>query len=87
MVDLASLRGGVGRGDPSIRLEVKGYELRIYHRVPGHMPPLLLRFENETLRIRTTAAADCAAIRKNAMTLHHHFRSYLDTARREGRYR
>jgi hypothetical protein len=51
------------------------------------MPPSLLRFENETLRIRTTAAADCAANRKNAMTLHHHFRSYLDTVRREGRYR
>jgi hypothetical protein len=30
MVDLASLRGGgVGRGDPSIQLEVKGHDLRI----------------------------------------------------------
>jgi hypothetical protein len=27
------------------------YELRIYHCIPGRLPALLLRFQNQTLRI------------------------------------
>jgi NIPSNAP len=45
----------VTHGQSSTQLEVTGsdmiYELRVYRCVPGRMPALLSRFENETLRI------------------------------------
>jgi 5-aminolevulinate synthase len=38
-------------------------------------------------QLRTLAACSCGEFKEDAMTLHHHFHSYLDGIRREGRYR